>query len=167
MFGYRSGEIVGKNVSMLMPEPHRSAHDGYLESYRRTGNPKIIGIGREVECRRKDGSIFAGDLAVAEWRVADKRYFTGIIRDITERKRHEEQIDLLMHEVNHRAKNMLAVVLAVARQTLATKPEDFIGRFGERIQAMSASQDLLVKNEWKGASISRSSCAPSSRISRT
>ncbi len=150
IFGYTAGEVAGKNVSMLMPEPYRTAHDSYLEAYRRTGNPKIIGIGREVECRRKDGSIFAGDLAVAEWRVADKRYFTGIIRDITERRRHEEQVDLLIHEVNHRAKNMLAVVLAVARQTLATKPQDFIGRFGERIQAMSASQDLLVKNEWKG-----------------
>ncbi|MGO9174418.1 MAG: PAS domain S-box protein, partial [Rhodomicrobium sp.] len=122
IFGYTPGEIVGKNISILMPEPHRSDHDGYLEAYRRTGNAKIVGIGREVECRRKDGSVFAGDLAVAEWRVADKRYFTGTIRDITERKRHEEQVDLLMHEVNHRAKNMLAVVLAVARQTLATKP---------------------------------------------
>jgi PAS domain S-box-containing protein len=77
----------------------------------------------------------------------------GAASDITERKRHEEHIDMLMHEVNHRAKNMLAVVLAVARQTLATRPEDFIGRFGERIQAMSASQDLLVKNEWRGVDI--------------
>ncbi|MGO9986215.1 MAG: PAS domain S-box protein [Rhodomicrobium sp.] len=77
----------------------------------------------------------------------------ALVTDITERKLHEERIDLLMHEVNHRAKNMLAVVLAVARQTIATQPQDFIARFGQRIQAMAASQDLLVKNEWKGVPI--------------
>ncbi len=89
-------------------------------------------------------------------------YFTGIIRDLTERKRHEEQINLLLREVNHRSKNMLSVVHAIARQTAATKPEDFIGRFGERIQALAASHDLLVKNEWKGvdlASLVRSQLA--------
>jgi PAS domain S-box-containing protein len=78
---------------------------------------------------------------------------TALTTDMTERKRQEEQVTLLMHEVNHRAKNMLTVVLSVARQTLATQPEDFIGRFGERIQAMAASQDLLVKNEWKGVDL--------------
>ena len=153
IFGYAAGEVIGKNVAMLMPEPHRPAHDNYLQAYRRTANAKIIGIGREVEGCRTDGSMFAADLTVAEWRVAGKRYFTGTIRDITERKRHEEQVDLLMHEVNHRAKNMLAVVLAVARQTLAASPQEFVARFGERIGALSASQDLLVKNEWKGVPI--------------
>ncbi len=77
----------------------------------------------------------------------------GVQTDITERKRHEEQISLLMREVNHRAKNMLALVLAIARQTAAAKPLDFIRRFEERIRALAASQDLLVKNEWKGVDI--------------
>ena len=77
----------------------------------------------------------------------------GTVQDITERKRHEEQTQLLMREVNHRAKNMLSVVDAIAHQTAARNPEDFIDRFSERIQALSANQDLLVRNEWNGVGI--------------
>ncbi|MGO9475534.1 MAG: PAS domain S-box protein, partial [Rhodomicrobium sp.] len=77
----------------------------------------------------------------------------GLITDMTERKRSEEHIRLLLREVNHRSKNMLALVQAVARQTLATKPGDFIGLFVERIQSLAASQDLLVKNEWRGVDL--------------
>ncbi len=77
----------------------------------------------------------------------------ALVTDMTERKRHEEQIRLLMREVNHRSKNMLALVQAVARQTVAATPDDFIGRFGERIRALAAAQDLLVKSEWKGVDI--------------
>jgi PAS domain S-box-containing protein len=76
-----------------------------------------------------------------------------LVTDITERKRHEEQVSLLMREVNHRAKNMLAVVQAIARQTAATSSHDFIERFGERVQALAASQNLIVKNEWKGVQL--------------
>jgi two-component sensor histidine kinase len=77
----------------------------------------------------------------------------GACVDITERKQHEEQIKLLLAEVNHRAKNMLTVVQSIARQTAAASPEDFMERFAERIQALSASQDLLVKNEWRGVDL--------------
>ncbi len=77
----------------------------------------------------------------------------ALVTDMTERKLHEEQVELLMREVNHRSKNLLAVVQAIASRTLATSPQDFIGRFGERVQALSANQDLLVKNDWKGASL--------------
>ncbi len=78
---------------------------------------------------------------------------TGIVVDITERKRHEEKILMLMREVNHRAKNMLGLVQAMARQTAAASPSEFVARFSERIQALSANQDLLVKNEWQGVDI--------------
>jgi PAS domain S-box-containing protein len=71
-------------------------------------------------------------------------------RDVTARKQAEEQVHLLMHEANHRAKNMLGLVQAIARQTAAREPEDFIGRFTERVQALAANQDLLVRNEWQG-----------------
>jgi two-component sensor histidine kinase len=74
-------------------------------------------------------------------------------RDITERKRAEEQLRLLMREMNHRAKNMLSVVDAIAHQTATRNPDDFIERFSERIQALSANQELLVRNEWKGVEI--------------
>src|SRR5262249_8046518 len=74
-------------------------------------------------------------------------------RDITGRKRAEEQLRLLMREMNHRAKNMLGVVDAIAHQTATRNPDDFIERFSERIQALAANQDLLVRNEWKGVEV--------------
>jgi hypothetical protein len=77
----------------------------------------------------------------------------GTAQDITERKEREEREQLLMREINHRAKNMLSVVDAIAHQTAVKSPEDFIERFSERIQALSANQDLLVRNEWKGVDI--------------
>jgi PAS domain S-box-containing protein len=92
IFGYRASEVLGKNVSMLMPEPDRSRHDGYIADYLRTGQPKIIGLGREVVGLRKDGAVFPMDLAVSEFRLVGRRMFTGIVRDITERKGLEEQL---------------------------------------------------------------------------
>ncbi len=95
IFGYESSEVIGKNVSMLMPEPYRSEHDAYISHYIHTGRKKIIGIGREVKGRRKDGSEFPLDLAVTEMRVEGRRMFTGILRDITERKNAEDAISRL------------------------------------------------------------------------
>src|SRR4029077_4446153 len=79
--------------------------------------------------------------------------YVGTLADITERKEREEKEHLLMREINHRAKNMLSVVDAIAHQTASRKPEEFVERFSERVQALSANQDLLVRNEWKGVDI--------------
>ncbi len=92
LFGFQAAEVIAQNVKMLMPEPYRSGHDGYIGNYLHTGQAKIIGIGREVEGRRKDGSTFPMDLAVSEFRIGARRFFTGIVRDITERKRAEEEL---------------------------------------------------------------------------
>ena len=92
IFGYAATEIVGRNVNTLQPEPFHSHHDEYLQNYLQTGIAKVIGIGREVVGQRKDGTTFPMDLAVSEVRLGEKRLFTGIIRDITDRKQAEIQI---------------------------------------------------------------------------
>jgi PAS domain S-box-containing protein len=86
IFGYTAKEVIGQNVTILMPVPYKYLHDGYLARYLQTGERKIIGHGREVEGQRKDGTIFPMDLAVGEMQVGDRHMFTGIVRDITERK---------------------------------------------------------------------------------
>ncbi|MGB0720278.1 MAG: sensor histidine kinase, partial [Bdellovibrionales bacterium] len=92
MFGYSAQDVIGSNVKILMPEPYHAEHDGYLHNYHSTGRKKIIGIGREVQARRKNGDIFPIDLSVSEVTVQDRKIFSGIIRDITERKKSEEEI---------------------------------------------------------------------------
>lgn len=92
IFGYSEDEVLGRNVKMLMPSPYREEHDEYLRSYRETGRREIIGIGREVTGQRKDGSTFPMDLAVSEVDLGDRRVFTGIVRDITERRRLEKEL---------------------------------------------------------------------------
>jgi PAS domain S-box-containing protein len=92
MFGWPAAEVIGGNVRMLMPQPYRGEHDGYLDRYRDTGERRIIGIGREVVGLRRDGSTFPLELAVVETEVRGRRTFTGTLRDITERKVAEEAL---------------------------------------------------------------------------
>ena len=92
IFGYAAAEVIGQNVKMLMPEPYQRQHDGYLDRYRVTGEARIIGIGREVVGRRKDGSTFPLDLAVSRMQLGSERHFTGIVRDISERKQAEQAL---------------------------------------------------------------------------
>ncbi len=89
LFGYGSSEAIGRNVSMLMPEPDRSAHDGYLHRYLQTGRTAIIGTGRQVLGQRKNGTLFPIDLAVSEIKIGGRILFAGIMRDMTERKQSE------------------------------------------------------------------------------
>jgi len=98
MFGYEVREVIGRNVKILMPELHASAHDGYIARYLRTGEAHVIGQPRELSALRKDGTEFPIELNVTEIRLmGDERCFTGILRDITERKQAEERIKALAH----------------------------------------------------------------------
>jgi len=101
LFGWASAEVIGRNVSLLMPAPHREAHDDYLARYYRTGERRIVGIGRVVVGERKDGSTFPMELSVGEMRTADGRFFTGFIRDLTERQRTEARLQELQAELVH------------------------------------------------------------------
>ncbi len=92
MFGYSAAEVAGQNVKMLMPEPYQSEHDGYLHAYHTTRRPRIIGMGREVEARRKDGSVFPIHLAVGEAETDDAPFFVGMITDITAQKAAEQAL---------------------------------------------------------------------------
>jgi two-component system sensor kinase FixL len=92
LFGYAERDVAGSNVNMLMPSPYREEHDGYMSRYQATGQPKIIGIGREVTGLRRDGTTFPLHLSVGEMRVAGERKFTGILHDLSARVRMEEQL---------------------------------------------------------------------------
>jgi two-component system, LuxR family, sensor kinase FixL len=101
LFGYDDAEVVGRNVNILMPTPYREAHDSYIARYLRTGERRIIGIGRVVTGRRKDGETFPMELQVGEFAFAGNRYFTGFVRDLTERQEAERRIQDLQAELLH------------------------------------------------------------------
>lgn len=92
LFGYAAEEVIGRNIKLLMPAAYREHHDDYIATYLRTGERKIIGIGREVAGQRKDGTMFPLDLALSEVRLGDRRVFTGIVRDVTARKEADEAL---------------------------------------------------------------------------
>lgn len=114
LFGYEASEVIGNNISMLMPEPDKSQHDGYIENYKSTGNKRIIGIGREVRGLRKDGSTFPFRLAVSEVFYENRRIFTGIIHDLTNERvakerlvKHTEELEEVVRE---RTKDLISLV---------------------------------------------------------
>jgi len=101
LFGYTAAEAIGQNVSILMPTPYKTQHDGYLDHYRTTGERRIIGLGRLVVGQRKDGSTFPMELSVGEMRSGDRRFFTGFVRDLTERQQIQQRLQELQAGVIH------------------------------------------------------------------
>jgi two-component system sensor kinase FixL len=101
LFGYTPEEVIGKNIKMMMPSPYRENHDSYVARYLRTGERRIIGIGRVVVGERKDGSTFPMELAVGEMKSGNQRFFTGFIRDLTERQKTEARLQELQSELVH------------------------------------------------------------------
>jgi two-component system sensor kinase FixL len=101
MFGYDTAEVIGRNVSCLMPAPYREEHDAYLERFLRTGEKRIIGIGREVLGQRKDGTIFPLELAVGEVEAAGRQFFAGFVKDVSARQKSEQRLQELQAELIH------------------------------------------------------------------
>ena len=114
LFGYQAEEVIGHNVSMLMPEPDRGNHDGYIHNYQTTGHKKIIGIGREVMGLKKNGQTFPFRLAVSEVWLKDKNIFTGFIHDLSREKAAEDMLKQhaaeLEHKVSERTKDLISLV---------------------------------------------------------
>lgn len=144
LFGYAAAEVIGQNVSLLMPSPDREAHDGYLARYRETGERRVIGVGREVVGRRKDGSTFPIDLSVGEAQPGGRRTFTGIIRDLTKRK----QAEAALH-VSERSLRMLSLAVEQSPvSVLITEPSGEIIYVNPKFTEVTgyAPAEVLGKN---------------------
>ena len=146
IFGYKLDELAGKNVSMLMPNPYRAEHDQYLNNYLSTGEKKIIGIGREVTGLRKNGSTFPLELAISEMEVNCLRMFTGIVRDISERKETEDQLRSAMRRVHEQQikDEFIATVSHELRTPLTSIKASLELIIGGAIDKKSSQADMLI-----------------------
>ncbi len=134
-YGEHSDEVLEHIRQIISLEPE--AHTAEMQIRTRDGRNRLWSFVDSALGAQSDG----------------RRLFISLAQDITERRAHEEQVQLLMREVSHRAKNMLSLVHAIARQTAAREPEDFVERFTERIQALAANLDLLIRSEWHGVDV--------------
>jgi PAS domain S-box-containing protein len=136
IFGYAADEMVGRKINLLMPEPHRDTHDEYIARYLRTGEARIMGRGRELEGRRKDGSVFPLELGVSELRAQGKRRFIGIIRDISQRKAAEQALA--------RERAMLEIRVRERTETLTRINAELERTREEALQAARAKSEFLA-----------------------
>ena len=144
LFGYTPEEMISQNVSLLTPFPHKEQHDGYLENYHRTGVGKIIGIGREVEGQKKDGTLFPCRLSISEVKLENRRIFTGIIHDLTEQKEAEQRIIKLNAELEKRVEERTEELANAVNQLL-----DFNHQLEHEIKERKIAEKLLKEKEIK------------------
>lgn len=141
LFGYAEREVAGRNVSVLMPSPDRERHDGYIARYLKTGERRIIGIGRVVFAQRKDGSTFPMELSVGEATGEDQRLFTGFIRDITERQRTQEQLEELQSELIHVARVSAMGTMASTLAHELNQPITAVANYVEAVRDLLGQPD--------------------------
>jgi len=148
LFGYSEEEVIGNNVSILMPEPDQSLHDSYIDNYKRTGHKKIIGIGREVLGRKKDGTTFPFRLAVSEVWYKNRNIFTGFIHDITREKAAENRLKKhaveLEQKVSERTKDLIMLVSELektkAEVSKSLEKEKELGQLKSRFVSMASHE---------------------------
>lgn len=138
MFGYREAELIGRNISALMPSPDRERHDDYLSHYLTTGERKIIGIGRIAVGERSDGSTFPMELSVGEARTAHSRVFTGFVRDLTRRQETEVRLEELQAELAHVSRVTAMGTMASSLAHELNQPLTAVANYVE------AARDLLI-----------------------
>lgn len=156
IFGFTPEEMVGRNVRILMPEPYHSEHDRYIANYKRSGEAKVIGIGREVEGRRKDGSVFPLDLAVAKLELDGTVIYSGIVRDISERKASEQalidanaELEEFAYRTSHDLRSPIASslgLLTISKDMLAEGELTALGQTLQRMEQNFRRLDHLIQN---------------------
>ena len=152
LFGYPEEEVLGRNVSILMPSPHHEQHDGYLERYLTTGEARIIGIGREVTGRRRDGTLFPVQLSVGEMRIGGERKFTGMLRDLSKRVHLEDKLgasEARWHAVVDSAVDGIIVIDAHGRVEAFNRAAERL--FGYTPQeVLGRNVDMLMPSPYRG-----------------
>jgi two-component system, LuxR family, sensor kinase FixL len=149
LFGYAAADVLGKNVKILMPSPYREDHDSYIARYLRSGERRIIGIGRVVVGQRSDGSTFPIELAVGEMHVREQRFFTGFIRDLTERQLTEARLQELQTELVHMSRLTAMGEMASALAHELNQPLSAIANY------MKGSRRLLENHQDQNAGLLR------------
>ncbi len=148
LFGYEPSEVIGNNISLLMPEPDRGRHDGYIENYQETGVKKIIGIGREVKGLKKDGTTFPFRLAVSEVHYKSKNIFTGFIHDLTKERAAEDELRKhaieLEEKVRERTKDLIKLVSELEKAksdvSLSLEKEKELNQMKSRFVSMASHE---------------------------
>lgn len=142
LFGYEAQEVIGENISILMPEPYRNGHDGYLKNYEKTRKAKIIGIGREVVGEKKDGTIFPFNLSTSEVVLNERIIYTGIIHDITEQKEAKEKLHRLNLELENRVQERTKELASLVNQLEVTNQY-----LEEEVQERKQAQEESAKSQ--------------------
>ena len=155
MFGYSPQDVVGRNVTLLMLERYHQEHDTGLKNYLNTGQAKVIGIGTEMTGLHSNGTTFPIELAISEMAVAGRRMFVGAVHDITRRVRNAERQRVLMAELDHRVKNVLARVAMLAASTRkgSISIDEYVLGLNGRIQSMAAAHGLLSQSGWQNVGL--------------
>lgn len=147
-FGYAQEEVIGQNVKLLMPEPYHAKHDGYISRYLETGEKRIIGIGREVRAKRKNGEVFFAELAVGEVSAESTVIFTGFLRDVTDRVEAQRRASRLQHSLNQMARMQMLGEMSSALAHEINQPLTAVSNFaraaGKALQKPDPDQEKVA-----------------------